>query len=431
MPADLTDLERRALDAVDPTELVATLRTLIALPSIGGSPAEAEIQHVLARRLDALGADVDLWPIDLAAMRRTPGYPGEEVDRREAWGLVGTSTGAAGSGATSGPPALVLQGHVDVVPPGDLTAWPTGDPWDARVTGDEVHGRGACDMKAGVAVNLGVLAALRQAGVRLARPLAVHCVVGEEDGGIGAFATLQRGHRGDACVITEPTDGNVITANGGALTFRITVPGAATHASTRYAGASALDAYWPIHRALADLERGRNVDPDPLMADYPIPYTISVGTVRTGDWPSSVPDLLVAEGRLGVVLGEPPDAARRALEQAVAGAGNGDPWLTAHPARVEWAGGQYASGRLPTGHPLTAAVQRAWTDANEAPPPQERGGPYGSDLRLYADAGVPTLQIGPGEVRLAHSPEERVRIGDLVRTCRALVLTAVRACAVG
>ncbi|MFD0530513.1 peptidase dimerization domain-containing protein [Kitasatospora arboriphila] len=75
--------------------------------------------------------------------------------------------------------------------------------------------------------------------------------------------------------------------------------GRAAHASTRNEGASAIDAYLPVHAALARLEAARNTAPDPLMAEYPIPYALSVGKVRAGDWASSVPDRLVAEGRSG------------------------------------------------------------------------------------------------------------------------------------
>ncbi|CAM5230024.1 ArgE/DapE family deacylase [Streptomyces hirsutus] len=111
-----------------------------------------------------------------------------EVPREEAWGLVGT-TPDGGDG-----PTLILQGHVDVVPPGDLEAWGDGDPSVPRVTGDVVHGRGACDMKAGLAAHLAALAAIRAAGIRLRGRVAAHFVVGEEDGGVGAFGTLERGH---------------------------------------------------------------------------------------------------------------------------------------------------------------------------------------------------------------------------------------------
>ncbi|MEO6879641.1 MAG: M20/M25/M40 family metallo-hydrolase, partial [Mycobacteriaceae bacterium] len=257
-------------------------------------------------------------------------------------------------------------------------------------------------------------------------PVALHLVVGEEDGGLGAFGTLARGHTGDACVITEPTSGTLMTANGGALTFTLRVPGLATHGSTRHAGVSAIDAYLPLHAALAELERARNTERDPLMADHPVPHTLSVGTVHAGDWASTVPDLLVAQGRLGVRLGEDPAHARAELEQCVAQVCAGHPWLSEHPATVTFTGGQFASGRLPSGHPLGARVARAHADVTGAAPPRERGGPYGSDLRLYAGAGVPTLQLGPGEVRDAHSPHEHVLLADAVAVARTLVLVALR-----
>ena len=145
-----------------------------------------------------------------------------------------------------------------MVPVGDLNAW-SSDPFVATPSGDSVVGRGACDMKAGVAAILAAVAAAQTAGQHVPT-FAVHFVIGEEDGGLGAFATLERGHRGRCCIIPEPTNLHVITANAGALTFRIEVPGLAAHGSTRYAGASAIDSYLPIHQALADLETRRNAD---------------------------------------------------------------------------------------------------------------------------------------------------------------------------
>ncbi|MET9152278.1 ArgE/DapE family deacylase [Streptomyces griseoflavus] len=416
----LTDEEAAALAAVDEEALGRTLLELIAVPSVTGSAAESELQHQLAGRLEWLGLDVDLWPLELPALRAEPGFPGMEVPRDEAWGLVGT-TPDGGDG-----PTLILQGHVDVVPPGDLGAW-DGDPFAPRVTGDLVHGRGACDMKAGLAAHLAALAAIRTSGVRLRGRVAAHFVVGEEDGGIGAFGTLRRGHRGDACVIAEPTAGTLITANAGALTFRVSVPGRAAHGSSREQGVSAVDAYLPLHRALAALEAERNRDPDPLLAEYPIPYGLSVGTLRAGDWASSVPDLLVAEGRFGVRLGEDPAEARAALERCVAVACAADPWLRDHPATVSWPGGQFASGRLPEGHALADTVRAAHADAaDDGSRPRLRGATYGSDLRHYADAGIPTLQYGPGDIAVAHSAREHVSLRETARVARALVLTVLR-----
>ncbi|MFC7643744.1 M20/M25/M40 family metallo-hydrolase [Streptosporangium lutulentum] len=311
-----------------------------------------------------------------------------------------------------------------MVPTGDLAKWET-DPFAARISGDVLHGRGACDMKAGLAANLAVVAALSKAGVRLARPLAVHCVVGEEDGGLGAFATLARGHRGEAAVIAEPTSGAIIAATAGALTFRIEVAGRAAHGATRYEGVNALEVFWPVFEAIRRLEADRNRDPDPVFDGNPMPYPIEIGTVRAGDWASSVPDLLVAEGRLGVRLDEDPAQARLALETVIAELGH--PWLREHPPVVTWPGGQFASGRLPAGHALLGEVATAVAEVTGSHP-AEAAAPYGSDLRLYAAGGIPALHYGPGDVRFAHAPREQVDLRELRDVTRVLALLTLRRC---
>ena len=287
-----------------------------------------------------------------------------------------------------------------MVPPGDLTRW-TGDPFTAAVRDGRVVGRGACDMKGGIATILGAVESVLHRETEVP-PFAVHLVVGEEDGGLGAYATLARGHTGDACIIPEPSDLRLITASAGSLTFRIEVPGQATHGSTRYQGHSAIDAYLPIHRALAELEQRRNADPEPLLLDYPIPYALSVGKVHAGDWASSVPDRLVAEGRYGLRVTEDPVTARAELEAAVAEAAEHDPYLRDHPPRVTWPGGVFRGGQLTPAHPLGARVAEAHQQVTGRDAGPARGSPYGSDLRLYAGAGIPTLHYGPGSPREAH-----------------------------
>ncbi|WP_353951494.1 ArgE/DapE family deacylase [Knoellia sp. S7-12] len=415
---DLSDVERRALDTIDPDEIRSELVTLIGMPSVSGSDAECEIQHVLARRLDECGLEVDLWRADLDTLRADPAFPGEEVDRSEAWGLV----------ATSGPgvPSLVLQGHVDVVPSGDLDKW-RGDPYVPRFDGARVLGRGACDMKAGLVANLAAVRAAQRVGLPTARPIGLHFAIGEEDGGLGAFATLRRGHLAEACIITEPTSGGIVTAAGGALTFEIRVGGVATHGSTAYAGRSALHHFVPFLEALGDLERRRNETVDPLMGGLPVAYPISIGRVRCGDWASSVPDLLVAEGRLGVALDEDPAEARAALEEAIQLTAQSDEWLRHHPPTVSWTGGQYASGRLVEGESLLGLLGGALDSVGAMTPRQPRGVPYGSDLRLYSGAGVPTLHYGPGNAQVAHSPREEVDLREVVQVAETLTVALLRA----
>jgi acetylornithine deacetylase len=421
--AALTDAETRVLDAVDAAWTVDLLRRAIAVPSVGGTDAEIEIQHLISDELTGLGCDVDRWEIDLAAAATAADAPGQEVRRTEAWGVVGTV-----AAAETGDPSLILSGHSDVVPAGDLGLWP-GDPFVPRLDDGSVHGRGACDMKGGLVAAIAAVRALRDAGIRLVRPLAVHSVVGEEDGGLGAWATLARGHRGDACVIPEPTDGAVITAHAGALTFRLEVTGAAAHAAMRDRGVSAIELFEHVHRSLRDLEAERQAVADPRFAGESYPFGISIGKVAAGDWASSVPDRLVAEGRYGVRLGEPVDEARALFEKRVAEVCDDSAWLATHPVRVAWTGGAFASGELPAGSPLLPAVRAAVADVG-GPDAPERAVPAGTDLRLYAAAGIPTLHYGPGDLHLAHGPGERVPVDEVVTAARAFALLAMRTCGV-
>jgi len=416
----LSDAQRRVLGAIDEQETVQTLVDLIRTPSITGVDAESDLQHRLAAELTQLGLDVDLWKLDLETLAADPDYPGTEAPRSEGWGVVGVLVGDHGQDT----PALVLQGHVDVVPTGELSMWAGGDPFSGEIRGGAVFGRGACDMKAGVAANLAVLRALVRSGVELQRPFALHSVISEEDGGLGAFATMRRGHAGEVCVITEPTSGRVVVANAGALTFEIRVPGQAAHGSARLAGHSAFEAFLPIHTALRDLERERNLDPDPLFAGNPLPYGLSIGRISCGDWSSSVPDLLVAEGRYGVRIGEDVAAARAQLEHTVASACAADPWLRDHPAMVAWTGGQFAPGEIDRSDPFIEEVVST-ADLVTGHRPPLGAAPYGSDLRLYAGVGgIPTLHYGPGDVAMAHAPREQVSIAELLETTRVLAALA-------
>src|SRR5206468_451767 len=120
-----------------------------------------------------------------------------------------------------------------------------------------VYGRGACDMKGGLVCNLFAIAAIRAAGITLKGKVLLESVVGEEDGGLGTFATLQRGYRGDAAIIPEPTDLAIIPACAGALTFRLAFTGRSTHASVRQEGVSTIEKFWIVWKALDELEKRR------------------------------------------------------------------------------------------------------------------------------------------------------------------------------
>jgi acetylornithine deacetylase len=413
------------MTGIDDHALVTSLIDLLTIPSISGSDAEPVAQAWLAERWRADGFDVDQWDIDLPSITADPEFPGMEVDRRHAIGVTGTLRG------TGGGRTLLLNGHTDVVPPGDLDAW-TGDPFAPRrstVDGVErITARGACDMKAGVVAMWMAAKAVADSGVALKGDVILAPVSGEEDGGLGTFSLLRRGVRADMCVVPEPTSLNVMPANGGALTFRLSVHGHATHAARRTEGVSAIEKFYPILQALHELERRRNAEVDIVMRRWPVAYPISIGTVHAGDWASTVPDLLIAEGRLGVALGESNAAARTELERAVAQACAQDPWLAEHPVGVVWWGGQFASGRTDPHAdviPIVAGIQESLTGSA----PEIYGGPYGSDLRLLTGiGGIPTVQYGPGDANAAHAPDEWVPMDEVRLNAQALVRLILDVC---
>jgi acetylornithine deacetylase len=325
---------------------------------------------------------------------------------------------------------MVLNGHMDVVPPGDLKQWHAQDPYSGRVADGKVFGRGACDMKGGLVCELFAVKALQCAGIRLKGRVLLESVVGEEDGGLGTFSTLLRGHKGDAAIISEPTVMRIIPACAGALTFRVKLKGLSTHASVRTEGRSTIEKFWIVWNSLTALEKKRNAGGHPLMQRYDVAWPLSIGTLHAGDWPSSVPDMLVAEGRLGVALGESMPNARKELEEAVKEACRQDPWLAEHPAQVEWFGGQFASGQIPGDHPLVKMVSGCHESLHGSAP-EVHGAPYGSDLRLMVGlGGIPTLHYGPGDVRNAHAPNEHVTVYELEQVTRALILAVIRFCGV-
>ena len=432
--AVLTATERRALAAVDRDGMLDLLRALIAIPSLDG--AESAAQEAVAAWMDDAGIATDVWPIDLEQLAGHPDFCAE-VRRDEALGVVGW----VGDPARERPDAgrdLLLNGHIDVVPAGDEAAWTT-PPWEATVRDGRLYGRGAVDMKGGLCCALAAVKAVNDAGIRLCGRLSVASVVGEEDGGTGTLATIVRGHTADGAIVAEPTRLRVVRAEAGSLMFRLTVPGRAAHGCVREEGVSAIEKFAPLFEALRRLEAERcgvtageaavAGDPrDPLFAGYRLPWPIEVGTLHAGDWASSVPDSLVAEGRYGVAVGEEPAAARRAFEEAIARAAAADPWLHDHPPSVEWWGGRFDPAVTDGGDPFVTTVVAAAASVLGSAPAVE-GVTYGADLRLLVNlGGMPTVLFGPGDVRVAHMTDEYVPVDELHSATDALVLAALRFC---
>jgi acetylornithine deacetylase len=332
-----------------------------------------------------------------------------------------------GRAGRAGGRRLILSGHLDVVPPGDLGTW-TADPWGAEVRDGRLFGRGACDMKGGVASILAAIRALRDAGEldRLDGEVVVALVPSEEDGGQGTLAAIRAGVTGDLAIITEPSGLDIVVAHAGAITFRLTVPGRAAHASQRREGVSALDNLFVLVRALEDDETRRNAaETDPLMTALGLPYPTIIGIVAGGEWASTVLDRVVADGRYGVRLGQSAADAEAELRAAIAAACAADPFLRDHPATIEITGGRFGSARVPSDHPLAVGLADA-AERVTGRRPALLGEPYGADMQMFVNVGgTPCVMFGPGDVKVAHSADESVPLAE-VETCAVVLAAWVR-----
>jgi acetylornithine deacetylase len=412
-------IEQRVLDAIDVEGMLQYLCELVAIPSLSGQETAAQ-EHV-ALQMERCGLTVDVWDLDFARLRQHPAFSAE-FEREHGLGVVGVM------GEDAGGRSLIFNGHVDVVPAGDKANW-RYPPWEGTIAEGRVYGRGTADMKGGLCCAIFAARALREAGVHLKGRLLIESVIGEEDGGVGTLAAVLRGYRADGAVVVEPTELMVAPAQAGALNFRVTVPGRSAHGSMREEGISAIEKFIPIYQALTALEQERNRRmQDPLYARYQLPHAICVGTVRAGDWASSVPESLTFEGRYGVAVDEDIGDARRCLEEAIAHAAQADPWLRDHPPQVEWWGGQFAPASIPADHPLVETLCSAYGDISGVAA-RVAGMTYGADMRLLIGEGhTPTVLFGPGDVRQAHRPDEFVPVADLIAAARTLALVALRFC---
>lgn len=398
---------------VDRERLVADLQALIRIPSITGS--EEAVADWAADALRDLGLTVEVVRPSLVAIRADPNWPGEEMPRTSLPVVIGRI-------GRNGGRRIVLSGHLDVVPPGDPASW-TADPWAGEIRGDAVFGRGACDMKGGVASILGAIRALGEAGdlARLDGELIVAFVPSEEDGGQGTLAAIRAGVAGDLAIIPEPSNLDVVVAHAGAITFRLTVPGRAAHASQRREGVSALDKLFVLSRALeADEARRNAAETDPLMTALGLPYPTIIGIVAGGEWASTVLDRITADGRYGVRLGQTAADAEAELRAAIAAGCASDDFLRDHPATIEITGGRFGSARVPSDHELPVGLA-ATVEAVTGRRPALLGEPYGADMRLFVNVGgTPCIMFGPGDVRVAHSADEHVPISQVVDCARVL-----------
>jgi acetylornithine deacetylase len=389
---------------------VAFLGDLVRFPSTRGN--EAPLQDWMARQLAARGYGVDRYTLaDVPLAQHPKASPMVEADPARSVQVVATHRAANPTGRS-----LILQGHIDVVPEGPLEMW-TFPPYSATIKDGWMHGRGAHDMKSGVAAMVFAMDALRTAGLEPAADVHVQTVTEEESTGNGALSTLVRGYRAEAALVPEPTGGTITRAHTGTLWFRIAVRGVPVHVAVAQSGSNAILSAYHLIQALQDHTRAINeaAKAHPWYGDIESPLKFNPGIIRGGDWASSTPAWCEVDCRIGLLPGTDVAEARAAVERCVAEAARGDNFLANNPPSVTWHGFLADGYVLEPGTEAEAVLAAAHTAVFGEEMPA-RITTAVNDTRFYGlYFGIPGLCYGPkGEG--AHAFDERTELAHLKRT---------------
>ena len=400
---------------------ISLLQDLVRIPSITGQ--ERSVQDHLKEELVNMRLEIDAWEPTREELATHPAFSDDGISLGGRPVLVARWPGSGGGRS------LILNGHVDVVPPGNPQNWTDG-PWSGVIRNGNLYGRGSCDMKGGLVAGITAIRLLQKLGFHPRGDVILECVIGEETGGVGTLATILRGYRADAAIILEPTRLQLCPVGAGAASFRLHLRGLAAHGAMRMEGVSAIDKFLLIHSALMQLETEHNGQfQHPLYRDC-LPAPISVGKVQSGDWPSTVPDELVAEGRYGILPGETITEARHLFEEKIRDVANGDPWLKDHPPLVEWFEGQFEPASTPLDSDLLKVLTACHFEVTESAPGMH-GVPYGSDMRFFTNnANMPAVLYGPGDVAQAHSVNEFVSLEQVFTVAQTIAYMIVQWCEV-
>lgn len=397
-------------------EIISFIQALVQSPSLAND--EESVQKIIQSKLESLGLETKKVIVQFESIKNHPAFCDDGFSPDSRVNVIGQwKNGDAGK-------SLILNGHVDVVPTGPETLW-NESPWSGSVRDNRIYGRGSCDMKAGLASGIFAIQVLQAIGFKPKGNVMVQSVVGEESGGCGTLTNIVKGYSGDAAVILEPTSLKVCPIQSGALTFRLKIPGQATHAAMRWDGISAIEKYNLIHQSIIKLEKERHQSFNVKyykLSDRVAP--INIGTIKGGEWHSTVPESVMVEGRFGVFPGESALDAKNAFENHLKKVANSDVWLKENPPILEWFEGQFESGQTNVNHSIIRALKHAYKNVNNNSAILE-GVTYGSDLRLFTNhADIPAVLFGPGDVRLAHSANEYIEIEEVL-TCVKIITNLI------
>ncbi len=431
----LSEHESRVVEAIAEgrDELTELTRDLVRYDTRTPAPGtnsrqEAELQAYLAGRLQASGiADVTVAEPRPELVAGHPMIP-------EGFTFEGRPQLIARMPGRGDGPTLLFNGHIDTVDIEPLSGW-QHDPLAAELADGLIHGRGACDMKGGVACMVYAAETLARLGVQLPGDLVVNTVTDEESTGAGGLATA-RTVSAAAAIVPEPSGLGTWVACRGSLIQRITITGRAGHAGIAPKHPDDGGAVNAIEKMAILLDAVRRLREEWALRP-PHPYLSPADCVPVvitgGEWLVSYPETCVLDCHFEYLphqADEHGGGGRVAEEFSdwIGRAANADPWLAAHPPRIESLPGAVPPAEISPDEPVVQDVLNATAALGHTP---QLGGldNWHDGATLTVEAGIPSLCLGPGDIHKAHTLSESVAVDELVSCAQILAVSAMRFCA--
>jgi acetylornithine deacetylase len=390
------------------------LVALIDAPTLLGN--EGPGQDLMRYTFGGLGLQPVDVPMDADALRAHPGSAPFDWDVRGKSNVVATWQPAEPRDGRS----LILNGHVDVVSPEPLAGW-TKPPFMAVRDEDWIYGRGAADMKCGLAAIAGAVRGLRALGVRPRAPVHLESVVEEECSGNGTLSCVMAGYTADAGIVAEPFGAAITVSQVGVLWFHVVCRGVPVHAAEERRGINAIEKSFEVMQALRGLEAELNLAPPPPYERFGHPINLNVGAIKGGDWASTVPGECVTSYRIALYPGMKVRDLQDRIEAVVAEAAVEDRAIFENPPEVRYSGFTSEGYDIPDDHPMVQTLAGAFARQSGQPPAlvATTGTTDAGILARFGD--TPSVCFGP-YAEQAHAADERVWFPSVVQTAQVMAL---------
>jgi acetylornithine deacetylase len=396
--------------------MISFLQAMVRQPSTLGN--EMGAQQVVYRKLQSLGLAAEMWEPRLDVLRTHPAFAPVEWSYEGRPNVTAVYKGQGGKGRS-----LVLNGHIDVVSPEPLWGW-SHDPWGAEVVGRRLYGRGAEDMKGGIAMMVLALEAIMAAGLSLHGDVFVESVLEEECCGNGTLACRLSGYSAgaDAAIITEPSELGANVTDVGVMWFRVRVRGTSGHVGDAHKAINAIEKCFPLIRALRGLEEEMNRQVShPAYVEHGHPINLNVGIIKGGDWPSTVPAECSFTCRLSFEPGVKYGDIRQRVEACLMEAAQKDPWLRQERPRIEYYGFQAEGSAVDKNGEFLQVLGRCHQKVTH----EEMAFHVSTaltDMRYFnLYTGIPAASYGPVGAN-GHAGDEYVDIDSIITGAKTLSL---------